>query len=506
MKLWLAVLCLPAWMSGQVLPPAQLHEDWQIVRHALEEAHPGIYRYTPKAKLDRIFDQSSARLDRPMSALELYRVLSPAVAALKCGHTSLVVPEETGRALAESIPLIPIEARILDGKIYVFRDYSESSRLAGAELRSINGVPARKILNTMLASIHGDGDTPTAGPSRISHHHTFAEALYTLAGLESPYRIRYALRGKSSEIVLAGVPKKKMDETAARRFPQDARPPASATYKLIQGGSIGVLRVYGFGGKAEDGKPLREFFQTVFTDLNAKKVPNLIIDVRDNGGGADELGKQLFSYLVNEPFPYYNDLVINKLKFDFFKYAVHPQPIPEDRVQKMPNGKYRLVSHGNWGTQQPREPYFSGPVFVLMNGGSFSTTCEFLSTLHHHHHRASFIGEEAAGGYYGNTSGPGATLVLPNSKIRLQVRFMTYYLAIEGNEHGARSIPPDHPVKYTIEEVLAGQDKEMETALHLIAALHSGDATPHSMDRRPRRAAGFLRLSAEAFRARVAED
>ena len=49
-------------------------------------------------------------------------------------------------------------------------------------------------------------------------------------------------------------------------------------------------------------------------------------------------------------------------------------------------------------------------------GGSFSTTCEFLSTLHHHH-RATFIGEETGGGYYGNTSGMSLPLVLPNSKI-----------------------------------------------------------------------------------------
>ena len=96
-----------------------------------------------------------------------------------------------------------------------------------------------------------------------------------------------------------------------------------------------------------------------------------------------------------------------------------------------------------------------------MNGGSFSTTCEFLSTLHNHH-RATFIGEEAAGGYYGNTSGPSAMLVLPNSRLRLPVRVMTYYMAIEGTEYGNRSIPADYPVSYTIDELVAGKDKEME--------------------------------------------
>ncbi len=35
--------------------PQQLREDFQIARQSLEEAHPGLYRYTKKADLDRIF-------------------------------------------------------------------------------------------------------------------------------------------------------------------------------------------------------------------------------------------------------------------------------------------------------------------------------------------------------------------------------------------------------------------------------------------------------------------
>ena len=37
--------------------------------------------------------------------------------------------------------------------------------------------------------------------------------------------------------------------------------------------------MYGFGGDAEDGKPLGEFFTKVYTELHDKKVSSLIIDV-----------------------------------------------------------------------------------------------------------------------------------------------------------------------------------------------------------------------------------
>jgi C-terminal processing protease CtpA/Prc len=116
--------------------------------------------------------------------------------------------------------------------------------------------------------------------------------------------------------------------------------------------------------------------------------------------------------------------------------------------------------------QQPGKPHFGGKVFILINGGSFSTTCEFTSTVHFHK-RATFIGEEAGGGYYGNTSGYGTTVTLPNSKLVLNLPFQTYYLSVNGYKAADRSVMPDYPIHYTIRELLAGEDKEMAVALKL---------------------------------------
>jgi len=73
-------------------------------------------------------------------------------------------------------------------------------------------------------------------------------------------------------------------------------------------------------------------------------------------------------------------------------------------VEQRSDGKFHLVKHPNLGLQQPSQPHFAGRVFALMNGGSFSTSSEFLSMLHFYK-RATFVGEEAAGGYYGCTAG-----------------------------------------------------------------------------------------------------
>ena len=447
--------------SSVTYTPAQLRRDLRVLHDALEEGHPGIYRFVPKPELDSTFQRADAQLVRPMTALQFYRLLAPVVAGIKCGHTALRPSGAIQQRLAAE-PLIPFEAAILNGKIYVAHDFSAEGQLAGAEILSINGVDAGSILASMLAVVHGDGDSPTAGPYQLSNRRGFARNLYLIAGLQSPFRLRYALGGKTAETVLNGLTLNTMLESPAP-------PPGNATWRLLEDGSTGLLKVRAFSGKAEGDVPMRAFFEQVFTRIREKNVTRLILDLRDNGGGDDELGRSLFAYFADHPFLYYRDLIVNKLSFRFFQYVPDRDPLPpnvQDLMKPGSDHKYHMVGHPNWGMQQPAAPHFAGKTVVLMNGGSFSTTCEFLSTLHSHG-GAVFVGEETAGGYYGNTSGADVSLLLPNSKLTLPVQLVGYYLAIEGNTQGARGIRPDYPVTYTIEDVLSGRDRAMETALRL---------------------------------------
>ena len=146
------------------VPPEKLREDFRILRGALEEGHPGIYRYTPKPVLDRRFDQAENALDHPMNVYEFYRIVAPVVAAIKCGHTGVRVSPD----LTKDKPRLPLVVRVLDGKIYVLRDLSDAQgALAGEEIRAVNGLAADKIVQTMLTAMPADGDVQTARLRRI---------------------------------------------------------------------------------------------------------------------------------------------------------------------------------------------------------------------------------------------------------------------------------------------------------------------------------------------------
>jgi C-terminal processing protease CtpA/Prc len=466
-------LAQPANVWEQKIEPEKLRADFKLARQDLEEGHSGIYRYTSKDKLDALFDQAEKSLTQPLTMIEFCRVLAPVVAAIKCGHTHVALPRDVLQDIAAKNALLPLQVRVLDGKVYVFGDYSgQPTSLAGKEIRSINGVTAGKIVETMLAAAAGDGDVQTSRIRQISGWPVFSVQLYLLIGISAPYDLVVwdPHEKRELKVRLDGGDLDKITEAAQAKYPQDQRSRSAASLKFVDSDQIAVLKINQFGGQVEvDGQPkktLQEFYKESFTSLKDKGTKTLILDLRNNGGGADELGRLLLSYLVNKPFQYYDDLVLNALQFSFLKDTKMAKAIPPDKVERQPNGKYRLVTHPNWGEQQPSQPTFAGTVLILINGGSFSTTSEFLSQAHFHK-RATFIGEESGGGYYGNSSGFMPSVTLPNSKVIVRVPLMTYYMAVRGYKDAARGVIPDHPVRYSIDELLAGTDKELAVALEL---------------------------------------
>lgn len=447
--------------------PGQLVEDFRIARQALEEGHAGIYRYTPKEEMNRVFEAAEGLLNRRMDAYEFYRVLAPAVAAVKCGHTEVVLPpplrpESNARDL-----LLPVDVRVLNGRVYVRHDFTNLSGRAeaieGKEILSVNGVPATRLVSTMLAATPGDGDIRTSRQWSISGRF-FAARLISLFGLKSPYDLTLRDGTRESGLRVNGVTSAKLREaSAAQRLREQAARP-NAELKFMDGGRVAVMTIRSF---TNSGVGLRTFYKEAFAGMQSRGTRALVLDLRDNGGGDDELGALLLSHLVERPFKYYADLVINAASFGFEKHAVEPISLPPPGLmERGDDGRLHFVGHPNMGLLRPSFPRFTGKVFALMNGRSFSTTSEFLSRAHSLR-RATFVGEEAGGGYYGNTSGTTARVGLTHTKLELHVPLAAYYMAVGGHAQAARGVMPDYPVGYSVAELLSGLDKEMNLALEL---------------------------------------
>lgn len=79
-----------------------------------------------------------------------------------------------------------------------------------------------------------------------------------------------------------------------------------------------------------------------------------------------------------------------------------------------------------------------------------------------------FVGEETGGSYLGNTSNYSFLITLPNTKIKVNIPVARYQnnVTLEGNF--GRGTIPDYKVRYSIDEIIQGIDKELNTVLALI--------------------------------------
>ncbi|MEM9983609.1 MAG: hypothetical protein AAF804_00810, partial [Bacteroidota bacterium] len=88
----------------------------------------------------------------------------------------------------------------------------------------------------------------------------------------------------------------------------------------------------------------------------------------------------------------------------------------------------------------------------------------------HEMKRGLVVGEESGGGYYGNTSGINKLLILPHTKLRVNLNFIKYHNHREQSESPfGRGVMPDHSVLPNALTIAEGQDAELDWLLEFMA-------------------------------------
>jgi hypothetical protein len=276
----LAALGLYPATTAADLQPAQMQKDFDLLRSAMQEAHGGLYRFTPKADLDRRFDAARARFDRPMSPFAYYAILSETLAAIRDGHTRVDGDPESGKAL-NAARLFPLRVVWQDGGLVVSASGNEQI-LPGMRLVSINGKPVEELVKIIRPKISPDGFSETSPPRRLAR--SFSSLYWLLVDQGSTFAVRaQAKGGPLVTATLQGI-------TAAELRKLDKPVTGDNVTLQFPAEGVGYLRIRGFGGA-----DFRPSVTAAFQSLQDKKAKSLILDLRGNGGGADMFGAMLVS-------------------------------------------------------------------------------------------------------------------------------------------------------------------------------------------------------------------
>lgn len=449
------------------LTSSELREDYEIFRRALEEAHPALYQYTSKAEFKTAFEQTDVILDRNLTKQEFFKELTPLITKIRCGHVKFMPGgEEPYKYPFHENKLLPLKLLITKDGAFVHKTYGISNIPPGSKILKIDNREMTNILEGLLQYVTFADGTATA--SKYVELSTYFSGYYAaFIDTRNSYTVSYlTMDGSTGQTELPAVEYSLLNMENEKHLMEESKELLS----LDITGETAIMKISTF--MFEDKSVNFEgFLNDAFSKIKEKDVKSLIIDLRDNEGGKDSYGALLYSYLTDNPFPYYKRVTTNtNKKFSFSAHAKHPWYFYFYRqlLKKADDGVYLWKRHDNLKLQNPQAEPFLGELYILINGRSFSVTSEFAA-IAYSNKRGIFVGQETAGGYLGNNSGFFSIVSLPNSGFVLGIPLWHYEMAVDQKLLKKGGVIPHYPIEPKIEDVLKGIDGEMEKVKELAA-------------------------------------
>lgn len=458
-----------------------LKEDVDLAHRILKDAHPGLYWYITKKDLDYKFDSVKQTITTPLTTKEFYRKMAPLISTIKCGHTTIYLPtkaynnKEYKEFINKIAPLNQFTYHLENNKLYISTNKNDNELLIkGTELLEIENVKLPIIINNLKELITYDGYNNSS--REIVLDIIFSNLYKTYFGEKDSLWVKYKLPNNViSEVFIKNIIKKKEIEKVVidtvkkinknRGKPEDGETPLDFKF-LGVGKEFAYLKIKSFEIPTAN---FNTFYKESFDSIRNAGTENLIIDLRNNGGGNLSDSRNLFAYLTDKEFVYLAK-PITKGFFYENKYGNGFERIiyfltrynERDDIREDKNGNYYSFMLG-YKPLKPQKNNFKGKVYVLINENSFSAS-SLLSANLKAINRATFVGTETGGGENQCTAGVLPVIPLKNSKLYLRFGLNVLAPAYKSKIYG-RGVIPDVLLKSSITDKVKGFDRELDWIL-----------------------------------------
>ncbi|GAB3687170.1 hypothetical protein GCM10027592_00370 [Spirosoma flavus] len=458
--------------NGQSISPAQARADFSFLKHKLDQLHPGVGYYTPKPRMERLYDSLYNGLTAPMEYLTFYRHISPYVAALKDGHTNL---NHRKNYIGKNTRFIPFYIRPVDEKYYVSHNVSADTSLQrGTELLTINGRNVADLHQELMEADRSGSDGDNSSGRRQWSLVQFADYYAAWYGSADSISITYKLKGDTlvRQTRLKCPTLNSFRNTIRRRYGVEINQPSNLSVRMVDTLThTAVLRVSTFMGlKKKD--PFQWAFnrklKQAFKQIKEQNVQNLIVDMQGNGGGIVLNSARLLRYWMPKPFQI--------MAHEEMKRAARAELVTRWNPISMLNFslQYKSDHAGGFASRSTQHRYrprkkdaFAGNLYFLMNGASFSAATSVMAkTLDAG--IGTFVGEPCGSAFWGDFAGHFKTVTLPNSKIQVRMPLKKLTHAVNENCANGFTVEPDFTVNRTFEDLMSNRDYTLDYTLRLI--------------------------------------
>jgi C-terminal processing protease CtpA/Prc len=444
--------------STDILSIDKMKEDLDYVVGKLSENHVNPYLYISKVEFDRLYKKIRNQIKEPRTRIEFYLLVSELVTALKDGHTVMDIPMTYYNEYEKSGLVFPLSIMMSENGIFAKEIHHNNSGIKkGDQILAINRKSSKTIVNDFRMLIND------VMPLYDVYAKLFTQLLWFKYGDSMEFQIEF--KNQAGQIVKETIPGIMKSESKTGEFNSEP----DFDFKVIDNATAVLTFSRMFRAEEFD-----HFLDSTFNVMHEKRIKNLIIDIRKNGGGRGRMADSLFSYLTEKPYNLFAGIKykISKDLKDLYlsNDPNHTDPIDSAFIMSQPNGVVAdFLKHTNQTmitiTPHKKNNGYKGKVFLLTSNHTFSGGALV----------AGIFKCNAMGKIIGTAPSQTTKFVadhtyvkLPNSKLDLGISFVELHLPCEQSYY--QGIKPDYEIKQKQEDIKNGIDTQMKFVIQLIMA------------------------------------
>ena len=470
------------------LTAEQATRDVDLLIRALETVHPGLYRYTAKPQIDAAFVQLKAAASAPVTELALHGHIARLIAAIHCDHTKAEMSEAMTAYRINNPTHLPLRFQLIEGRmIVVSNDGQAGAPPIGSEIISINRMAVPALLLKLAPMVSYDGTTDQAIAAKLADDSDlmgddFNENYPALFGFPDSWQIEWKPIGGIVSTAASLQPINFAQWTALAGPGAKYR---SEFYNAITWRMSGKAAQLGIDTFVNYRNPVQAtaFLGGFFAAMKEAGTEHLILDLRKNGGGSEDVSVALGRYLIGRPFTW-----SKPIRYKAVRYGDLPQYFetwgnrearfdpPMSAFTRTTDGLYdRIPVQGGSELSDADTTFeqlpigalgFSGRLTILSGPRNGSGATRTIAQLKEKA-GAVVIGEDSAGSAEGPTAGSIFLMKLPESGIKVRIPEAWNRTAINSFTPG-KGVAVDQIIVPTLADFEAGRDRAMSVAQGLL--------------------------------------
>jgi C-terminal processing protease CtpA/Prc len=491
--------------TPRLIAAQEATRDVALLRRALESVHPGLYRYTPKVQIDAAFARLEAAAKQPITELALHGEIARMLATIHCDHSKAEMSAELTRFRETNPTHLPLRFQLIEGRMIVIsNDGQAGAPPRGSEILSINGLAVPPLLLKLATMVAYDGTTDQAIAAKLADDSdlmgdNFNENYPALFGFPDTWHIDWKPIGGAAPLQAV---LKSINFAAWTNLKGPGAKYRSEFYNSItwrMSGKVARMQIDTFVNYRNPVQAT-EFLGGFFKAMQTAGTEHLILDLRNNGGGSEDVSVALGRYLLDKPF-----LWSKPVRYKTVRYGDLPQYFetwgeraarfnpPLEAFEKTADGWFdripvmrrsEISDEDTTLLQQPLEQYrFKGRLTILSGPRNGSGATRTIAQLKEKA-GAKVIGEDSAGSAEGPTSGSIFLLKLPASGLKVRIPEAWNRTAINSWIPG-KGVPVDDLVVPTLADFESGRDRTIEVARGALTEVtNAADATAQALSGR----------------------